>query len=78
MQIQEKQVEIIFIFSLAEETIKSIVVDSAFLGVFFNYISSQENLQLKQAAAVTLMRYIKDYWVKYFFKCSLMTLKNQF
>lgn len=50
--------------SSAEQTINNLIVDAGTLEIFFNYLTSNENLQRKQAAAVMLMRYIKDFWVK--------------
>jgi hypothetical protein len=64
MQFLEEEVNRVIIFSSAEQTIENLIVDTGTLEVFFNYISSNEHLQKKQAAAIMLMRYIKDYWVR--------------
>jgi hypothetical protein len=40
-------------------------MDSGTIELTFAYMNTNENIQLKKAAAVMLMRYIKDYWVSF-------------
>jgi len=48
---------------LAEHTLNSLILDVGTMNTFFMYINTQNvPSQLKQAVAIFLMRYIKDFW----------------
>jgi hypothetical protein len=50
--------------TLAEDTINNLVLDINLLQTLFQYLNTNDRLELKQSAALFLKSYITNYWVR--------------